>query len=138
MKHNIFIPGVIFLCCAFIGILNTNLFAKGHKNKTQKLPLAIFSKENRPAAVFDHKLHEDVLGNTGCAKCHHVLDTAQNKLIYSEGEETACYECHSSEPKNEILSLREANHTSCTGCHRVLKKEKKLAGPTTCGECHKK
>ena len=73
-------------------------------------------------------------------KCHHVLDTEQNKLVYSEGEETACYECHSLEQSesDDLLPIREANHASCTVCHREMKKEKKIAGPTTCGECHKK
>jgi hypothetical protein len=41
-------------------------------------------------------------------------------------------------PDKNTLSLRDASHASCTKCHRALKKQDKKAGPTTCGECHKK
>ena len=98
----------------------------------------MFSNHKRPVVKFDHSLHEDVTGETGCAKCHHVFDEKQNKLVYAEGEEAVCSECHFSEKEKDVLALREASHTSCTGCHRTLKKNKKPSGPTTCGECHKK
>ncbi|MCP3875568.1 MAG: cytochrome c3 family protein [Desulfobacteraceae bacterium] len=140
MKDNINISGIIIICSIFICMLSTTLFAQNDKsdNKTQDPMLAIFSNQKRPAADFDHSLHEDSLGETGCAKCHHILDADKNTLVYSEGEEAACYDCHSSKPDGNVLALREANHASCTQCHRTLKKERKPAGPTTCGECHKK
>lgn len=92
----------------------------------------------RPAPEFDHTLHEEVLDDPGCGACHHVLDDTTNKLVYSEGEEGPCIECHLEKKQEDIPAIREANHGSCNTCHRDLKKQKKPAGPTTCGECHKK
>jgi hypothetical protein len=100
--------------------------------------LAVFSNEKRPEPQFDHTRHEESLGESGCARCHHVFDKEQNKLVYAEGEESACYECHLDQQDKNTLSLRDASHAGCTGCHRALKKQNKPAGPTTCGECHKK
>ncbi len=136
MKHNIFIPGIILFVFAAILIGQTSLLAQ--EDDTKASTLAIFSNEKRPAPEFDHELHEDSLGETNCAKCHHVLDEDSKKLIYSEGEEAACAECHTNTSSDDTTALREANHASCTNCHRVMKKQKKTAGPITCGECHKK
>lgn len=100
--------------------------------------LALFSNEKRPQSRFDHDLHEQSLEDGGCALCHHVYDEVAEKLVYIEGEEMACSECHFNEKKDDILSFRDANHASCTVCHRTLIKSKKPSGPTTCGECHQK
>jgi hypothetical protein len=141
MKHNIFIPGIILLIFAAIFIGQTSLWAKSDDIKSSSL--AIFSNEKRPSPQFDHDLHEDSLGETGCAKCHHVLDEDSNKLIYSDGDEAACIECHTDASPDDTdpddtTALREASHASCTDCHRVMKSQKKVTGPITCGECHKK
>ena len=135
MKLKRSIPGILFICLMALSIGQANLFAQDQTPRAAKPQL--FSNQKRPIPEFDHTLHEDSLEDGGCAQCHHVLDTDQNRLVYAEGEEAACSECHSSEPEEERLALREANHASCTGCHRTLKKMKKPAGPTTCGECHK-
>jgi len=138
MKYKIFAP-LIFVLYLFTVFLSQSV-AKEEATEPESLgqPLKIFSNQARPLPEFDHTLHEEGLGETGCAKCHHVLDDEQNRLIYSEGEETACSECHNSESSDNLLAMREASHASCTGCHREMKKEKEKAGPTTCGECHKK
>ena len=136
MNPKITIPIILTTCFAFIFIWLSPLLATQEKPETSTL--AVFSNQKRPAARFDHTRHEDALGETGCAQCHHVLDKIQNKLVYSEGEEMACFECHSEKKDKGRLSFRDANHASCTICHRTLKKAKKTAGPTTCGECHKK
>jgi predicted CXXCH cytochrome family protein len=100
--------------------------------------LPLFETPERPVPSFDHTLHEDTIGEESCAKCHHVFDTKEDKLIYSEGDEAVCSECHTEKEQDNTIALREASHKSCTGCHRAMKKDKKTAGPTTCGECHKK
>lgn len=128
---------LIAICLGFIFIWQSSLMATPQEKQTIP-PLAVFSNQTRPAATFSHDLHEEKLGETGCAKCHHILDEEQNKLVYSEGDEAACTECHQAETKDRVLSNRDANHASCTACHRALIKEKKPSGPTTCGECHKK
>ena len=136
MKHTISIAGILILCIISICILQSPLMAQQeNKDASQS---TIFSNQKRPIPPFDHDLHEEAFGDSGCAKCHHIQDEASGKLVYSEGDESACAECHAAEPAEDILAIREASHASCTGCHRTLIKEKKAAGPTTCGECHKK
>ncbi len=136
MNPKTIIPIIMACCFAFLFLLQPALFAT--QNSPAAVSLAVFSNEPRPTARFDHDKHEQAFEEDGCGKCHHSLDTTTNTLVYEEGEEMACSECHTSEKNDEILSFQEANHASCTGCHRTLKKEKKSAGPTTCGECHQK
>jgi hypothetical protein len=140
MKHNIFIPGIILLIFAAIFIGQTSWAKDDTVKDTAEPSLAIFSNEKRPSPQFDHELHDDAFGETGCVQCHHVLDEDSNNIIYSEGEEAACIECHADTTADDIVTtnIREASHASCTDCHRVMKNQKKAAGPITCGECHKK
>jgi len=135
MRYRVIKTGIVLLGAAFLCLFSTGLFAQ----ESKEAGLAAFFNEPRPAAQFDHLLHEEATGgDESCAKCHHVFDEQQNRLVYSEGEEDLCFECHLQNKENNIPALREASHKSCTGCHRTLKKSKQPAGPTTCGECHKK
>jgi predicted CXXCH cytochrome family protein len=127
MKNKFYLPALPVIFLAVIFIFQPCLFAKD-----------IISDPKRPAPFFDHTRHETGLSDKGCGICHHVLDTKQNKLVYAEGEEAACNQCHLKESSNNVPALREAGHKMCTSCHRNLIKEKKPAGPTTCGECHRK
>jgi hypothetical protein len=98
----------------------------------------IFGKRKRPPVAFDHDLHMAALEENGCGACHHSWDDAAGQLVYMEGEELNCIECHLAEKEDGIPALREAYHGNCTACHRKRIKTKQLpAGPTTCGECHK-
>lgn len=98
----------------------------------------VFGKRKRPPVAFDHDLHMASLEEDGCGACHHSRDEATSKMVYIEGEELNCFECHLAKKKDGIVALREAYHGSCTACHRKRIKTKQLpSGPTTCGECHK-
>ena len=58
--------------------------------------------------TFNHKKHQDTLKD--------------------------CKICHESETGGKIAALgKDWAHKTCKGCH-----EEKKAGPTKCGECHKK
>ena len=99
----------------------------------------IFGELRRPFVTFAHDIHSHTLGDNGCGLCHHVADQNTGWLIYREGEELACKECHAARNTAGQTALREAYHGSCTACHRrMIKKTNKKTGPTTCGECHKK
>jgi hypothetical protein len=157
MKHKIFIPGILILSFAAVCILYTTGFASNtepssvivdviesdldsDKAATEEIipnKPAMFSNHKRPVPAFDHTIHEDSLGEEGCAKCHHVLDAELDELVYEEGEEVGCIECHTPEDETTAFDMKDASHASCTACHREMKKEKLTAGPTTCGECHK-
>ncbi len=98
----------------------------------------VFGKMQRPAVHFPHAAHEEALSDEGCGACHHVFDEQVKKLVYTEGEEQECKTCHGLKPAGTSPALREAYHKSCTGCHRLKKKNIEKSGPTTCGECHPK
>jgi len=99
----------------------------------------IFGKLRRPAVVFQHEIHADILSDDNCITCHHDEDENTGELIYTEGEEQSCKECHVAHKEESKPALREAFHGSCTICHRnMIKKREPKSGPTTCGGCHKK
>ena len=99
----------------------------------------IFGKLRRPPVSFSHEIHADTLEAQGCGICHHVPDDQSGKLVYLEGEELSCMECHLQQKDNQKPGLREAFHGNCTVCHRrLIKNNQPKSGPTTCGGCHKK
>ena len=99
----------------------------------------IFGNLRRPPVIFAHDIHSDTLVDEGCGVCHHVRDNKTGKLVYAEGDELSCKECHVSQKENGKPALREAYHGSCTVCHRNwIKSSESKSGPTTCGGCHQK
>ncbi len=77
-----------------------------------------------------------------CDSCHHIYKDGKN--TWQEGQEVQkCEACHTSaktgkalreaSPEEKKLSLYDAFHDNCKGCH---KKEQK--GPIKCLECHPK
>ena len=99
----------------------------------------IFGKLRRPQVSFSHEIHTEALAGDGCGICHHVQDDQSGKLVYVEGEELSCSECHVRQKNKDTPALREAYHGNCTGCHRrLIKSSYPNSGPTTCGGCHVK
>lgn len=49
------------------------------------------------------------------------------------GETIACKDCHGEGTPGKLTLGKDAAHKLCKGCH-----ETKKAGPTKCGDCHKK
>ena len=97
----------------------------------------IFGKLRRPSVSFSHDIHSETLESDGCGICHHVPDDQSGKLVYMEGEELSCKECHVLRKDHQIPALREAYHGNCTVCHRqLITTGQPEAGPTTCGGCH--
>jgi len=99
----------------------------------------VFGKLRRPPVEFSHDLHSESLESEGCMVCHHVPDEKSGRLVYVEGEEFSCKECHEQRQKDQSPALREAYHGNCTVCHRrLIKAGRTQSGPTTCGGCHVK
>ncbi|MDM8537136.1 cytochrome c3 family protein [Desulfobacterales bacterium HSG17] len=97
----------------------------------------VFSPQTRPPVSFPHHLHVVSLEKQGCGACHHDLDSSTDELVYMEGEEQGCTNCHSADEDDDTPALREAFHQSCTSCHRSrIKRREMPSGFTTCGECH--
>ena len=99
----------------------------------------VFAPLRRSAVSFPHGIHMEALDEEDCVWCHHVTDKDTGARVYRQGEEQGCGECHSARQKADTPTLREAYHAACTACHRsLITKSRQKAGPTTCGECHKK
>lgn len=93
-----------------------------------------FPDPQRPAAVFDHDLHNEMAGlEDDCAVCHHVYDG--KTLVEGESsEDSYCSDCHSLEKTaDNSVSLMAAYHRRCKSCH-----VERNTGPVLCGQCHVK
>ena len=127
----------------FVGLLLTGALSRtpamAQEDEYELAYTEIFGKLRRPMVKFSHVIHSDHLADDGCGVCHHSQDAKTGKLIYLEGEELSCGECHDAQKGNREPALREAFHGSCTVCHRDrVKADKQKTGPTTCGGCHVK
>ena len=99
----------------------------------------VFGRLRRPQVNFSHENHAKSLEDTGCGVCHHSPDDETGGLVYIEGDERLCNECHGLQKEDRIPGLREAFHGSCTICHRNrINSDNIKSGPTTCGGCHRK
>jgi predicted CXXCH cytochrome family protein len=67
-----------------------------------------------------HDRHTDILGKD-CSSCHHV-----------KGKEVSCKKCHKDTDRKKLISMKNASHLNCIGCHR------EMSGPVNCIECHNK
>jgi hypothetical protein len=92
----------------------------------------------RVEMAFDYSLHarHSKAYPEKCETCHHVYDEQQQKLVYQKGTEEACRSCHGTEDVERTLSLANASHTDCVGCHLELTRTAKVAGPVLCVGCH--
>jgi len=96
---------------------------------------------------FSHKKHAQEYG-IACTDCHHVFKDGKN--VWTEGQETQkCDACHTfaktgkgladAKPEEKKLSLWNAFHNNCKGCHAKYNKEKDTqAAPIKCLDCHPK
>jgi len=99
----------------------------------------VFGKLRRPQVGFSHENHAKSLEDSGCGVCHHTPDDKTGQLVYIEGDERSCKECHGLQKEDRTPALREAFHGSCTNCHRnQINSDNLKSGPTTCGGCHRK
>jgi cytochrome c553 len=99
----------------------------------------VFGNLRRPQVDFPHENHAESLEDTGCGVCHHTPDDKTGQLVYIEGDERSCTECHGLQKEDNAPALREAFHGSCTNCHRdQIKSDNLKSGPTMCGDCHRR
>lgn len=93
-----------------------------------------FNAPRRPAAVFDHDMHnETAMLEEDCGICHHVYEDGK-KVEDASSEDSYCSDCHSlKKTADNPVPLKIAFHKRCKSCHFEVNK-----GPVLCGECHKK
>ncbi|HDL03793.1 MAG TPA: cytochrome C [candidate division Zixibacteria bacterium] len=88
---------------------------------------------SRQPMSYDYSLHYRHVkaNNDSCGLCHHVYDEQKKELVYIKGQESSCRDCHQKEKIENVISMREASHQSCIGCH--IEKQK---GFQECSGCH--
>jgi len=108
---------VILLAAAFVTVGSLAAVAadnKGPAEITIDAPKAMGGTK----VAFPHAAHQAKIAD--CKTCHH-----------NGVEAGKCTGCHGVKP--EAPAAKDAFHKQCQGCHK-----EKGAGPTKCGDCHKK
>lgn len=105
------------LCCQ-TAMSQDDRFVLDHKE---------LGKHQRPLVEFNHKLHSEGIP-LDCIRCHHDFDKHKNN---KGGEGQPCDSCHKSVSSKGVISLKDAFHRQCIGCHESMHK-----GPVMCGKCH--
>jgi hypothetical protein len=92
----------------------------------------------RAAMSFDYSLHgrHAQAFPEKCETCHHIWDEARQKLRYDKDKEEACRACHGAVDEEKKLSLANASHRSCIGCHLERSGKQLDSGPVLCVRCH--
>ncbi len=91
---------------------------------------------------FDKSLHyrHSNAHQDKCGTCHHEYDSKARTLSHTPGKEDTCRVCHEKKPTTNPVSMRNASHRSCIGCHLkntdVDSPGKKINGPIHCSGCH--
>ncbi len=92
-----------------------------------------------------------------CAACHHVYDSATQKLVWGKDKEDSCRACHmipadrdkalkknplAKDDQGELAkrpTLPDAAHAACVNCHQSIAAKKQAdikTGPVECAGCH--
>nr|WP_320193204.1 cytochrome c3 family protein [uncultured Desulfobacter sp.] len=131
MKIKILMIALIFFACNGISMVFSDQAAAG--DDIVRMDTSAFDRLRRPAAVFDHDLHNETAQIDDCAVCHHVWENGE--IVPDESsEDTPCSDCHGlTEGPNNPMPLANAFHVQCRSCHIRTGK-----GPLLCAECHQK
>jgi len=110
----------------------------------------LWTKDKYGPAKLSHKKHAEEY-KVPCQDCHHVYKDGKN--VWKKGDAVQkCDTCHTcvktgkalkdASPEEQKLSLYNAYHDNCKGCHQKYNKEHKddatKKAPTKCTECHEK
>jgi hypothetical protein len=113
----------------------------------------IFGPLERPQVIFDHKKHVEAIKKEGkkewetCSVCHREKKEEltrikkEDEIIKEkkiEKRDVLGFEFPKKIVKLDKEAYKKAYHDECIGCHKEKLKEKKKAGPLTCGDCHVK
>jgi hypothetical protein len=115
--------------------------------------IEIFGSLERPQVIFDHKKHVEAIKKEGkkewetCSVCHREKKEEltrikkEDEIIKekkTEERDVLVFEFPKKIVKLDKEAYKKAYHDECIGCHKEKLKEKKKAGPLTCGDCHVK
>lgn len=112
---------VLFIALAPLAFSQESLMILDHEE---------LGKHQRPLVEFDHEKH---VSKVDCLQCHHDYDAYLNNR---GGEGQPCGTCHGPVATRDAISLKDAFHAQCKGCHEIMIQASKPSGPVTCGGCH--
>ena len=129
-------------------ILDTGVSSAEQKVKDEiMIESKLWETKTYTPAKFTHQKHvEDY--KIACQDCHHVYKDGKN--VWKEGDHVQrCDDCHTfaktgkalkdATPEEQKLSLYNAFHDNCRGCHTEHNKEHDTkAAPVRCTECHER
>jgi len=116
------------MCLILCGFLGSTLVALADPGKSP--PKTVTLKAKTGDVTFHHEQHNKDL-KIPCQKCHHMMDKEKDKM--------ACKECHKTEAEGKIVSIKDAFHNTCRGCHeKKVKEDASSKAPTKCKACHQK
>lgn len=122
---------VLIVGVALSATLGWSEAAKKKGDKDAVLAKSEFGQPQRPPARFDHDQHEAIIR---CQACHHEFFKFENE---EGGQGQECAECHKVKGTAEVpITLLEAFHRNCKGCHQRTLARGKKSGPVMCGQCH--
>lgn len=135
MLHRFIIPSVPLIVSLFFAAICIAAAQEAPKEPIViNVPADATLKKSK--VMFPHSAHAALQ----CDACHHMLK--EKPELYS----CITKGCHdlgnpkSSADRKSMTYFRNAFHAnskvSCNGCHKMLKKEGKPAGPTSCKDCH--
>lgn len=92
------------------------------------------AKAKKPA-TFPHALHQK---SVTCDACHHGKNDDGSQKPFVDGQKNGkCVSCHNPDLANTKLnSFKNAAHSSCKSCHKIMAKAAQKTGPTKCNGCH--
>jgi hypothetical protein len=138
----------VFVTIAAFLILNPGLLYAEQKTPDEvSITSSLWKTPKYGPSNFTHKKHVDD-HKIGCQDCHHVYKDGKN--VWKQGDNVQkCDACHTcvktgkalkeATPEEKKLSLFNAYHDNCKGCHAKYNKENKTKkAPATCTACHKK
>lgn len=122
MKYLKFLPVVLLLAVfAPLAFSQESMIILNHSE---------LGKHERPAVEFNHEKHANKID---CLQCHHDFDAYMNNR---GGEGQPCSSCHGLQATQETISLEDAFHLQCKGCHESMRAMGKPGGPVICAQCH--
>ncbi|MFO7554717.1 MAG: cytochrome c3 family protein [Desulfobacterales bacterium] len=133
MKHRYFLFSFFSLIFA-VTLVTSSAWSQEKQADAgiMKLKSKEFGRHSERPVIFDHYVHEIIIG---CRVCHHDFNVFTNR---NEGKGSKCSGCHKKQLTKEIpIPLLTAFHKKCIGCHENYINWGRKSGPLMCGYCHK-
>jgi hypothetical protein len=149
-KKMCFLAGVLILAGVAAALtLNTSLSFADNCQATDEVTIQskLWKTDKYGPVKLTHKKHAEDY-KIPCQDCHHVYKDGKN--VWKQGEKVQkCDECHTcvktgkalkdATPDEKKLSLYNAFHDNCKGCHKKHNTETQTKdAPTKCTDCHEK